>query len=498
MTDHPGGYRNPVIPGFHPDPSVCRVDDTYFLVTSSFTYFPGVPIFRSTDLVHWEQIGNVLDRPSQLDLDHTVGWASLGVYAPTIRYHDERFWMITTVTTSKGAHNSFVTTEDPAGPWSDPVPVDIAGIDPDLAWDRAGTCWVHFSGLGGIARCRVDDRTGRLLAQPERTWSGTGMQYPEAPHLFERDGTWYLLIAEGGTERGHAVSVARGPSPLGPWEPHPSNPILSHRSTDRPIQNTGHADFVEAVDGSWWLVALGVRPQGVTPRYHGLGRETFLAPVRWEDGWPFVDPLELEVHVRPPGPISTAPAPVRDDFDGTSLHPQWMALRRPSQTFASLDARPGWLTVTGRDATLDDPFPSYVGRRQQHHRCRVRTRVEASPGVEAGLAVFFDERSHYEVAVEGERVMARARIGPLSAVVGEVRRPAPSVVLVVEIVPEGIGGDIVALGVEDGQGRLSRLAGLDGRYLSTEVAGGFVGRTLGLYARGGVATFEWFDYEGSD
>ena len=208
-TCGPMTYSNPVIPGFYPDPSVCRAGDEYFLATSSFTYFPGVPVFRSSNLVDWKQIGNALDRPSQLDLSRTRQWSSLGIYAPTIRHRDGRFWVITTNVGSEGALTLLVTSDDAAGPWSDPVPVEVPGIDPDIAWDGDGTCWVHFSGLGGIARCRIEPTTGRVLEGPDVTWSGTGLQYPEAPHLFERQGTWYLLIAEGGTERGHCVSWPR-------------------------------------------------------------------------------------------------------------------------------------------------------------------------------------------------------------------------------------------------------------------------------------------------
>ncbi len=254
------GFRNPVIPGFHPEPSVCRVGSEYVLVVSSFTYFPGVPIFRSSDLVTWTQVGNVLERTSQLDLRGTEASTSGGVFAPTIRYHDDRLWMITTVFTGTSLANFFATAEDPAGPWSEPVRVEAPGIDPDLAWDDNGNCWVHYSAGGdGIQRLRIDDRTGDVLDGPVLAWPGTGLQVPEAPHLFRRGDWWYLLIAEGGTERGHAVTIARGPSPTGPWESCPANPILSHRSTDRPIQNTGHSDLVEAIDGSWWMVLLGTR-----------------------------------------------------------------------------------------------------------------------------------------------------------------------------------------------------------------------------------------------
>ena len=487
-------YQNPVVPGFHPDPSVCRAGDEYFLVASTFTYFPGVPIFRSRNLVEWTQIGNVLDRTSQVDLEPTFWWSSLGIYAPTIRYHDGRFWMITTNTLIDGTRNFFVTSEDPAGPWSEPTWIDIDGIDPDIAWDSDGNCWVHHA-AGGVLRCRIDDTTGAVLDPPQPTWSGTGLQYPEAPHLFERDGTWYLLIAEGGTERGHAVSIARGASPLGPWEPCPANPIISHRSTDQPIQNTGHGDLVEATDGSWWLVLLGVRPKGSTPGFHTLGRETFLAPVDWVDGWPVVGNLTLEVDRRPPGPVEPADWNRRDDFDTQALHPSWIAVRRPPSKITSLEARPGWLTLVGSAATLDDANPTFVGRRQQHHFHRVRTLVDVGTAAEAGLAARMDESLHYEVAVIGDRIVAQARIGPLRAVVGEAPRPGGDVVLVIETRANILGPDLVCLGFEDGEDTRF-LASLDGRYLSTEVGGGFIGRVIGIYAVGGEAAFDWFECQG--
>jgi beta-xylosidase len=488
------GFTNPVVPGFYPDPSVCRVGDDYYLVASTFTWFPGVPIFRSRNLVDWIQIGNVLDRPSQLDLTDTRGWASMGVYAPTIRHHDGRFFMITTNVTHAGARNFFVTADESAGPWSEPVFVDVAGIDPDLAWDADGSCWLHFSRAVDVARCRIDDVTGAVLDGPEATWSGTGLQYPESPHLLERDGTWYLLIAEGGTREGHAVSIARGPSPVGPWEGCPANPILSHRSTDKPIQNTGHADLVEATDGSWWLVLLGVRPRGVGAGFHVLGRETFLVPIEWVDGWPVPGDLLLEMPRRPPGPSSPVAFDGRDDFDGGSLHPRWMSIRNPTDAIASLRDRPGWLTLHGTDATLDDDEPVFVGRRQQHQQCRVRALVDPGASAEAGLAVVMDESFHYEVAVRGDEVVAHVHIPSLDLIVGSAPRPGGDVVLVLETRPDPHGPDLVVLGVEEA-GELRVLAEIDGRYLSTEVAGGFTGRVIGMYAVGGDAAFDWFDYE---
>jgi beta-xylosidase len=489
------GFRNPVIPGFHPDPSVCRVGDEYFLVTSTFTYFPGVPIFRSTNLADWEQIGNVLDRRTQLDLRGTTGNTSLGVFAPTLRHHDGRFWMITTVCTSDvGLRNFFVTAKDPTGPWSDPIVVDVVGIDPDLAWDADGNCWMHTA-LGAISRARIDDRTGAVLDALVVTWSGTGMQYPEAPHLLRRGEHWYLMIAEGGTERGHAVSIARAPSPTGPWESCPHNPIISHRSTDRPIQNTGHADLVEAPDGSWWMVLLGNRPRGMTPRFHVLGRETFLVPVAWVDDWPVVGELLLDIDVRPPGVSTATPLPARDDFDTPALDPRWLGIRAPLSDRTSLDERRGWLTLRG-SGSLEDAEPAFVGRRQQHAECRVRVLVDAGDAAEAGLTVWMDDRAHYDVAVVGGRIVVRARIGPLLDEIANVPVPDRSAtVLEVRCAPDPSGAepDLVVLGHEDERGELVALATLPGRYLSTEVAGGFTGRVLGMFAAGGTAAFDWFE-----
>ena len=487
-------YRNPVVPGFNPDPSVCRAGDEFFLVTSTFTYFPGVPVYRSNNLIEWDQIGNVLTRSSQLDLSGTGAWTSLGVFAPTIRHHNGRFWMITTNFDGRRLGMFFATAEDPAGPWSEPISVALTAIDPDLAWDDDGRCYVHAS-LGGIQRACIDDRTGALLEGPTTTWSGTGLQYPEAPHLFRCDDWWYLIIAEGGTERGHSVSIARGPTARGPWAGCPTNPIVSHRSTDRPIQNTGHADMVQARDGSWWMVLLGTRPRGVTPGFHVLGRETFLAPVSWCDGWPIVGSIE----VGPPGEDKTRSR--RHDFDGAVLTPEWLSVRRPPSDFISLSDRPGWMTVHGAGDDLDGPFPSFIGVRQQHHDCHVRTRVDAATASEAGLAVRIDEHAHYEVFVKDGEVAVRSRIGPMASVIARAPAPSSTPVLALEVMSETApfsGPDNVALGYEGDDGQFRELSRLDGRYLSTEVAGGFTGRIVGIYCVGGTAHFDWFDYAALD
>jgi xylan 1,4-beta-xylosidase len=492
------GFQNPVIPGFHPDPSVCRWGDGYVLATSSFTYFPGVPIFHSTDLVNWVQIGNALDRTTQLDLTNTFGWPGLGVFAPTVRSHEGRLWLIVTITRAAPT-DSFstylLTTDDPSGPWSDPIEIDSPFIDPDLAWDEDGRCFVHTA---GIYRFEIDPSSGRVLNGPEPTWSGIGLQHPEAPHLFRREGWWYLLIAEGGTERGHAVSVARSASPTGPWESCPANPILSHRSTDLPVQNTGHADLVEDEQGQWWMVLLGVRPRGATPLFHVLGRETFLTAVDWIDGWPIPRKVELETDYGPSRSSAGVAERSIDDFDSEVLAPQWVSLRVPLEGRANLDERRGWLTFHAPDADLDSPFPTFLARRQQHHHCRATALVDRGTATEAGLSVFMDERHHYEVALIEGQVIVRARIGELSSVVA--RHPASPGPHTLRIEtqddyggPFGPGPDRISLQIETSDGSFTQLAALDGRYLSTEVTGGFSGRVLGVYSIGGMSHVDWFE-----
>ena len=485
---------NPVLAGFHPDPSVCRVGEDYYLACSSFEYFPGVPIFHSRDLVHWRQIGNALDRPSQLRLSRA--WSSGGIYAPTLRHHDGRFWLVTTNASSEGG-NLLVTATDPAGPWSEPVMLPgVPGIDPDLAWDEDGTCWCT---VAGVSQVRLDPHTGKTIGEQYRIWSGTpGAKAPEAPHLYRIGEYWYLLIAEGGTERGHAVSVARGTAPAGPFEPCPANPILTHRGKEHPVQNTGHADLVQGPDGSWWMVFLGVRPGGGTPGWHVLGRETFLAPVEWVDGWPVVGEVASDLF-GVPWPLQAAAAePVRDDFDDSALRPQWISLRdRPAECCTTTD-RPGWLTLRARGASLDEADVVFVGRRQQHLSCRADVLVDASEG-RGGLAVRLDEHHHYEIEAGGGEVRVVARIGPLRTVVASRPVAAGPVGLGVQINeiraqdPRG-GPDTVSFVVADPEGGSTVLATLDGRYLSTEVAGGFTGRVIGMYATDGTVRFDWFDY----
>ncbi|NNH06711.1 family 43 glycosylhydrolase [Cellulomonas fimi] len=474
----------PVLAGFHPDPTVCRVGDTYYLACSSFEYAPGVPLFRSRDLVTWELVGHALDRPSQLRLDGVA--PSGGVYAPTLRHHDGRFWLVTT-NVSDGPGHLVVTATDPAGPWSEPVHVRAAtGIDPDLAWDEDGTCYLTWSD-GGIVQAVLDPTTGELLGEPQKVWGGAGGKDVESPHLYRVDGTWYLLVAEGGTAAGHAAAVARGPSPSGPFESNPANPVLTARGTASVVQNTGHADLVQRPDGTWAAVFLGVRTAGYFPSWHVLGRETFATEIRWVDGWP-----QVGAPVEPSGPDTGATQTLGTDalpgdWVGAGVFPADV-LRRSDDAWV-LAARPDERT--------------FVGRRQQH-RSFVATAVLTAddPGAVGGLELRIDPTHAVTAEVTGGHVRAVARVGPLVQVLGEADLPTGAAV-VVEARPSAAawysherGPDEVVVAVDGAHGRVE-LGSLDGRYLSTEVAGGFTGRLVGLVASAGEVAVHAFTYTGA-
>lgn len=483
---------NPIAPGFNPDPSIVRVGAEYFLVTSTFEYLPGIPVYRSTDLETWVQIGNVIERPEQLDLSTCI--VPGGVWAPTIRFRDGLFHVIVTVMFTGHGCLHFTAT-DSAGPWSDPVRIDgINGIDPDLAWDDAGAPYVTFSRLGGgILQAAVDLDTGTVLEEPRELF--TGGWAAEGPHLYRRESDWLLVFAEGGTERGHAVGTARGPSIRGPFTADPGNPILTARGTHDLVQNVGHADLVETADGRTMMVTLGVRPVGFTRTYSPLGRETFLTEVDWVDGWPRPRPIQ---------PGSRVPADVVVSFDQPDVFddPAWLAVRHQPSEVARLDH--GHLVVAARSSSLSDPESAFVGRRQPSHDVTVSTRIDSSAGV-GGLAARFTDELWLALEAErdgdGVRVTARASLAELEhtwqvAIVGtEVRLQLRFTQPPEHRFGEGPivkGGDRIRLSATDGRGTEHVLCDLDGRYWSFETSEAFTGRVIGMYAVDGEARFADF------
>ncbi|MCI2957350.1 glycoside hydrolase family 43 protein [Agromyces atrinae] len=459
----------PIVPGFHPDPSICRVGDDFYLVNSTFEYLPGVPVRHSRDLVNWRLIGHAIERPSQMQRADTGG----GIFAPTIRHHDGRFWMITTDIDRVDDGHLIVWAEDAAGPWSEPVfTAGAVGIDPDLAWDGDGDChltWARFGEAGTeIAHARVDPASGELLSEPRLLWQGTGLAATEGPHLYRRGDWWYLLVAEGGTERGHAVSIARSRSIEGVWESCPANPILSHRSTVHPVQNTGHADLVELASGEWAMVHLGVRPRGMTPGFHVNGRETFLTGIDWVDDWPVV---AEDRYVVPP--VDTA---FTDRFDAPALDLRWISPGRWPAGFAAL-APGGGLDL----AATDDAGAGLLAVRASDDAWEFDAEIEG----EAAVVVRLDDDHEVRVVAGSTSLVAVAFIGGIRIELGERARPEGAVTLSVRARP-GAGGlhprggpDVLALGVVEG-GEFEEIAAIDGRYTSTEVAGGFTGRVVGI------------------
>ena len=476
---------SPVVPGFHPDPSICRVGDDYYLANSSFEYAPGVPLSTSRDLVTWVQLGNVLDRPSQLNVQVGREGASGGIYAPTLRHHDGRFWLITTNIHDFGRGHLLVSATDPAGPWSEPVHITGAmGIDPDLAWDDDGVCHLTWSSpFEGILQATLDPATGELTSAPVKVWQGTGLAHPEGPHLVHRGGWWYLLLAEGGTHTGHAVTVARSRSPRGPFEADPANPVLSHRSTPHPVQATGHADLVEKADGSWAMVHLGIRQRGSHPQWHVNGRETFLVGIEWVDDWPVVVD---DAYVATPRDTSFS-----ESFTG-ALAPRWIAPGR----------QPGEFARTGPEGLDLDPGRT-PGARESGGLLAVRAVDDAwraevtAPAGNLALTLRIDDDHWLAVERVGDLARVRMVVGPLDQVLGE-RAVAADAVLALEVraVPgfsRNAGPDRVVAGLVT-DGGFQELADVDGRYLSTEVAGGFTGRVVGVEALGGPARVTRFAY----
>ena len=490
-------FSNPIIPGFHPDPSFCRAGEDYYLVTSSFEFFPGVPIYHSRDLVNWTQIGHVFDRDSQLPLQKVR--PSNGVFAPTIRYHDGTFFVITTNVGSTG--NLIVHATDPAGPWSEPALVDQGGIDPSLFFDEDGK--VYYTGtlsgpefVQGIALFEVDPFTGKKLSEPKLIWCGTGGRYPEAPHIYKINGLYYLMIAEGGTEYGHMVTIARAQDIYGPYESCPHNPILTHArlaAQYNPIMGTGHADLLEAHDGSWWLTFLAFRPS--ESYFHHLGRETFLSPVGWKDGWPVVNegrPVELQMDCPTLPACPVKPLPVRDDFS-RGIGFAWNYLRNPRGECYAAGA--DGLTLTGCEDTLDSGYtPTFLGRRQEQFdmRCAARLAPLSPQGDgRCGLSVFYNYQHHYDLCLEGGKLC-------LIKQVGDMRVTAFETPWAGECELE-IRADRFTYSFYFAQpGGEKRLAGRAlTRFVSTEATpSSFTGVYLAMFAeRGARARFAWFDYE---
>jgi xylan 1,4-beta-xylosidase len=518
-------FQNPIIPGCYADPSVCRVGEDYYLVTSSFEYFPGIPLFHSKDLVHWRQLGHVLVRPSQLNLDGTP--CSRGIYAATIRYHAGVYYVITTfVESATGARRNFyVTATDPSGPWSDPIWItDAPGIDPSLFFDEDGTCYVMANRMPPegqqypkhmeIWLQELDVSNGRLIGPKYSLWDGALKQIhaQEAPHMYKLHGYYYLIIAEGGTGCTHSVTIARSTSITGPYENCKQNPILTHRhlGMNHPVTNIGHADIVQTQDGEWWMVCLGSRPYG--GYYRNLGRETFLVPFVWENGWPVVNPGKGIVELEMPRPSLSEhrwpSQPACDHFDGEQLSFTWNFIRTPRGDFWSLSERPGYLRLKLKPEALTDFVnPSFVGRRQQHIHFSSRTALEFVPNSAnetAGLAILQNNDYQYRVEYTRNehwcvlRLVQRAAGTDITLAEHVVAPGGTALKLYLKV--EAIGQDYSFYYATKAEDWKPLFEHADGTILSVDVAGGFSGTYLGLFASSNGkassnhADFDYFEY----
>lgn len=507
-----GSYRNPILQGFYPDPSVTRVGSDFYLVTSSFAWFPGIPVFHSRDLVHWTQIGNAIDRSDQLDFAR-LG-LSRGVFAPSIQASDGLFYILNTCVDCGG--NFLTTARDPAGPWSDPVwlPDLEGGIDPSMFFDDDGRTWVVnngppedkplYEGHRAIWIQQFDRKTNKTFG-PRTVLVNGGVDlskkpiWIEGPHIFKKDGWYYLSCAEGGTAEGHSQVILRSRSVTGPYVAWNGNPILTQRDlpNDRanPISSAGHAQLVTTPDGKWWATFLAVRPYAGD--FYTTGRETFLLPVTWNDGWPTILPPATPIpwtHQRPVLPQGRAAIPtngaftLRDDFRG-KLPAYWMMLRNPQTAWYKTGA--AGLQLSARPVGLADKGnPSFLARRQQHMNASAETLLRFTPekdGDRAGLVVLQNDDYWF--------FLGRKRAGGRQVLTVDQREgpDAPRLGKTLFSVPASSGPVRLRIAVEGRRYRFSYagagakpvwhlLGTVETDSLTTKVAGGFVGSVFGVFA----------------
>jgi len=530
-------YTNPILSGFYPDPSICRAGDDYYIVNSSFAYFPGLPVFHSKDLVNWQQVGHALDRPEQLNLDGAG--VSRGLFAPAISYHKGVFYIVCTLIDKLG--NFVITSKDPGGPWSNPVALpQVNGIDPSLFFDDNDKAYILFNsippnnislhdGHRTIRMFEFDWKNLKITGEEKLLINGgTDMAkkpvWIEGPHIFKKEGWYYLLCAEGGTGYNHSEVVFRSKSVEGPFISYENNPILTQRHLDParkdPVTTTGHADFVETKDGNWYAVFLGCRPY--EKEYYNTGRETFMAPVTWKNGWPHILEGKEEVKYKYPVPLPSLTKNVinsfggnafyKDDFNTGKLNDRFMFLRTPREPWYSLAKKKGWLTVNLRKETCSEKVnPSFIAFRQQNHRCEATTSLKFTTRLEnekAGLVIFQSETNFYYLCKsvkEGKPVIE----------LYQSTKDSSMQLLISRVIDDG--GKELGLKIEardsayffyyspDNKTWISMTSqGTDARFLSTKTAGGFVGSVFALYATSmgkesnNKVFYNYFNYKGND
>jgi xylan 1,4-beta-xylosidase len=523
--------QNPILSGFYPDPSVERVGDDYYLVTSTFSYFPGIPIFHSKDLKNWRQIGNIINRPSQMDfLGETV---SRGLFAPTITFHNGLFYVLCTDIDHEG--NFIVTAENPAGPWSDPIKVPQArGIDPSIFFEGEKAYIIYNSDAPNFKPLYQGHRTVRMYELDPKTLKVVGEEvqlvnggvdlskkpvWIEAPHIFKRGRYYYLTAAEGGTSVNHSQVIFRSEHIKGPYIPWEKNPILTHRNLDPnrpfPITSTGHADLFEGPDGNMYAVFLAVRPY--EGNFYNTGRETFIAPVIWtEDGWPIIAPAGevkyqytfnwKEQPLKGAAPQSGSFA-YRTTFQDT-LDQSLLFLRTHDKSWYTLNAKNG-LTINLLPTTIMElQNPAFIGKRQQHLIAGASMELNflaKAENEQAGLTIFQNEFHFYYLAKSiknGRNVVQLFKGNPESKSMDLLaeRNIGKSKKTFLKISAQN--ADYSFYFAEKPDQWVLLKDKVDGKFLSTDLAGGFVGSLFGIYGTSNgksstnKASVKWLDYAG--
>jgi alpha-N-arabinofuranosidase len=504
----PKEYLNPILPGYYPDPSVLRVGEDYYLVNSSFTHFPGLPVWQSKDLVHWNQIGNAVDRTSRVKFDGLD--VSRGLYAPAIDYKDGTFYIINTCVDCGG--NFVITAKNPAGPWSDPIWLPFEGIDPSLFFDKDGKTYVVnngapegtplYQGHRAIWIQEYDVASGKMTG-PRKVLVNGGTDiskkpvWIEGPHLFKVKNWYYLMCAEGGTGEQHSEVIFRSKSVWGPFTPYKGNPILTQRDLypDRefPVTSTGHAQLVETAKGDWWSVFLGTRPYGND--LYNTGRETFLLPVTWKNGWPIILGKGQKVPFVAKAPSTLTEGPVAagnfgfaETFAKDKLGPEWVMIRTPKEQWYSVGGHK--LTLKARpDAIGSAGNPSFLAVRQQHSEAAVTTTLTFAPkidGERAGLVAFQNSNAFYFFGLvrEGGKLSlcVSKKAGKSDSAQGETVtcEAAKDGPVTLKIAIKGGKADFL-YGASHAEMK-AIISDIDATILSTKKAGGFVGTVIGPYA----------------
>lgn len=507
VTVGEGEFRNPVISGYAPDPTVTRVGDDYYVVTSSFTHFPGLPIYHSKDLVNWTQIGNAIDRPDQFDFSGLE--VSRGIFAPDISFHEGTYYMASTCVDCGG--NFVMTADSPTGPWSDPHWLGFEGIDPSIHWDDSGKAYILNNGAPN-EEPRYDGH--RAIWIQEFDWQNLAMTgerkqlinggvdiseepvWIEGPHIIQRNGYYYITAAEGGTSVHHSQTIFRSDDVWGPYKPAEHNPILTQRDLDfereDPIIAAGHAKFVQIPNGDWWATFLAIRPYDND--MFNIGRETFLLPVRWENDWPYILPRGERIPFameKPELPEQSEPTPPNagdfgytDHFEGENLALGWMGIRDPESPFYQVEDGALQLSCKNGLGNLEQA-PSFLGRRQQHHIATVSTTVSFDPSSEnekAGIAAVQNDEHFIFLGItqlEGEDHVAlyRNEGSAEGNLINSAKLPTSEDV---KLTLAFTAGEMDAHYEVNGEQHTLAEA-VDATNLSTNVAGGFVGTVIGPY-----------------